>query len=321
EQQEMSRTIGTAGRSLLSLINSLLDFARIEERRIASNLNDFDLHALLMHVRAILSVQAQAKSIRFAVHATGRTPRFIKADKRHLEEMLVNLGGNAVKFTERGHVVIAVDAVEHTGIMRLRCEVSDTGIGIAPEAQSRIFDSFTQADETIIDRFGGTGLGLAIVKQLVEFYDGEIGVESSPGVGSTFWFEIDAAKAQTVVLEPARSSASVVLLSSDPCLRDLVEATGADVKVADTADRVGDVVAALREQGVRRPVVVIDAGQHAKDGILAARRIIDGQRGNAPNIVLVADELTNAIPSRDLRPLFVTALDRPVEAAELAAAL
>src|SRR5262249_50921273 len=117
EHHEMSRTIGTAGRSLLSLINSLLDFARIEERRITSNLNEFDLHALLMHVRAILSVQAQAKSVRFAVHITRRTPRFIKADKRHLGEMLVNLGGNAVKFTERGHVVIAVDAVEQNDVM------------------------------------------------------------------------------------------------------------------------------------------------------------------------------------------------------------
>ena len=112
--------------------------------RIASNPAEFDLHALLAHVRAILLVQAQAKSVRLAIHITTRTPRFVKADKRHLEEILVNLGGNAVKFTARGDVVIAVDAVaQHAGEVELRCEVSDTGIGIAPEAQVRIFESFT----------------------------------------------------------------------------------------------------------------------------------------------------------------------------------
>ena len=115
EQQDMTRTIGTAGRSLLALINQILDLGRIEERRIQTAKVEFDLHAVLADVRSILSVQAHAKSVRFAVHVTTRTPRFVKTDRRHLQEILVNLGGNAVKFTERGFVVIAVDAEERDG--------------------------------------------------------------------------------------------------------------------------------------------------------------------------------------------------------------
>jgi two-component system sensor histidine kinase RpfC len=232
DQQEMTRTIGTAGRSLLALINSILDLSRIEERRIATQIVEFDLHALLADVRAILCVQAHAKSVRLALHVTARTPQFIKADKRHLEEILVNLGGNAVKFTERGSVTIAIDASEQNGQrVRLRCEVTDTGIGIAPDAQGRIFESFTQADDTIIDRFGGTGLGLAIVKQLVEFHGGKIGVESAPGAGSTFWFDLPVEK-----MEPSaaalRAGVPVILLSDDAQLRDLLLAADADVRLA-----------------------------------------------------------------------------------------
>ena len=322
EQQEMTRTIGTAGRSLLTLINSILDLSRIEERRMESRPVEFDLHALLADVRAILSVQASAKSVRLALHVTARTPRFVKADRRHLEEILVNLGGNAVKFTERGEVVIAIDAVRQQGSeVRLRCEVSDTGIGIAPDAQARIFESFTQADETIIDRFGGTGLGLAIVKELVEFHRGEIGVESAPGAGSTFWFEIGI---ETAAAAPSRFSpagVSVVLLSPDERLRALLLASGADLKSVASPEKARAAVDLLRQQGVRRPVALIDAGARAADAVPAAAALMGEAGAYAPMLILVTDEPAAGMPSRDLRSLFVTTLVRPIDGAGLAAAL
>jgi two-component system sensor histidine kinase RpfC len=320
EQQEMTRTIGTAGRSLLTLINSILDLSRIEERRMESRPVEFDLHALLADVRAILSVQASAKSVRLALHVTTRTPRFVKADRRHLEEILVNLGGNAVKFTERGQVVIAVDAVRrHGGEIRLRCEVSDTGIGIAPDAQARIFESFTQADETIIDRFGGTGLGLAIVKELVEFHRGEIGVESAPGAGSTFWFEIGIETAEAAASPFSPAGVSVVLLSPDERLRELLSASGADVRLVASPEKARPTVDLLRRQGVRRPVAVIDAGPRAADAVPAATALMG--EAHAPMLILVTDEPVAGMPSRDLRSLFVTTLSRPIDGAGLAAAL
>jgi two-component system sensor histidine kinase RpfC len=192
EQQEMSETIGKSGRQLLALINSILDFSRAEAGKISIRAADFDLVSTLGEIRSILALEAQRKGVQLAIHCTARTPQLLVGDKHHLEEVLTNLAGNAVKFTDHGYVAIAVDSVACDGDnVRLRFEITDTGIGISPEAQTRIFDRFTQADETIIDRFGGTGLGLAIAKQLVELQGGTIGVESTPGRGSTFWFELD----------------------------------------------------------------------------------------------------------------------------------
>ena len=192
EQEEMSETIGKSGHQLLALINSILDFSRAESGRITVKAADFDLVSMLSEIRSMLALEAQRKNVAITFHCTARTPQLLVGDKNHLEEVLTNLAGNAVKFTERGYVNIAVDAVAWgADSVRLRFEVTDTGIGISPDAQRRIFDRFTQADETIIDRFGGTGLGLAIAKQLVELQGGTIGVESAPEKGSTFWLEID----------------------------------------------------------------------------------------------------------------------------------
>jgi two-component system sensor histidine kinase RpfC len=191
EQEDMSETIGKSGRQLLTLINSVLDFSRAEAGEIPIKTADFDLVSLLGEIRNMLAIEAQRKGVRLAIHCTARTPLLLAGDRHHLEEVLVNLAGNAVKFTEHGHVVIAVDTVARDGDKaRLRFEVTDTGIGISTDAQLRIFERFTQADETIIDRFGGTGLGLAIVKQLVELQGGTIGVESALGKGSKFWFSL-----------------------------------------------------------------------------------------------------------------------------------
>lgn len=191
EQADMTRTITASGRVLLSLINNILDFARLEAGRMPSEREDFCLRGLLGEVRDIVATLATAKGLRIHVHITARTPLGLHGDRRHLEEVLLNLLGNAVKFTEAGEVVLAVDGtVGESGVVCFRCEVSDTGIGIAPEATHRIFETFTQADSSIINRFGGTGLGLAICKHLVTLMGGEIGVESTLGLGSVFYFTL-----------------------------------------------------------------------------------------------------------------------------------
>ncbi len=135
-------------------------------------------------------MQATAKGLRFNLHVTPRTPLLLVGDERHLREILLNLVGNAVKFTEHGGVLVSADGVPDSQVALLRLEVSDTGIGIEDGARTRIFERFTQADETILNRFGGTGLGLAISQQLVRLQGGEITVESTPGKGSTFGFSI-----------------------------------------------------------------------------------------------------------------------------------
>jgi len=223
EHSDMARTIGKSGRSLLNLINSLLDLSRMEIGN-KPQMGVFGLHELLRDIRGMLDVQARAKGIDLALHLDAALPRRVLGSIRHFEEVLINLTGNAVKFTTKGYVLIEARVVdENEQDMRLRIEVRDTGIGIAPEAQARIFESFTQADETIIDRFGGTGLGLTIARELVLAHGGQIGVHSAPGRGSTFWFEMQVGKVEEQIA-PAR--AEYILFAQDPCLREAFETSG-----------------------------------------------------------------------------------------------
>jgi two-component system sensor histidine kinase RpfC len=200
EEAEMVRTIERSGQSLLSLINSILNLSRIEAGRMPMQSTRFDLFALIADVRSMLSVQAKEKGLRLSTHVTARTPRFVTASKMNIEEILINLTANAVKFTKTGYVLIVVDCVEDDqGQARLKIDVIDTGVGIEKVAQKRIFESFTQADETVINEFGGSGLGLAICKQLVESQGGTIGVDSAKGGGSRFWLEMPIIEAEGAI--------------------------------------------------------------------------------------------------------------------------
>lgn len=220
EQRDMTSTVRVSANALLSLINSLLDFSRLEAGQMPSSVTDIDLHMLLHDVRAMVTAQARAKGIKLNCYVSAGTPFALRGDLRHLQEVLVNLAGNAVKFTDTGSVNIAVTTVRQNSEKAvLRFEVIDTGIGIAPDAQSRIFESFTQADETIIDSHGGTGLGLTISKQLVELQGGTIGLISERGAGSTFWFEIPFELDRTDGAEIAPAASRVTILSRDVLLR------------------------------------------------------------------------------------------------------
>lgn len=205
DQAEMSQTITTAARSLLTLINGVLDLSRIEAGRMPVTPEPFDLAQLLGEIRSIFISEARLRGIRLNVHVTSRTPPLLVGDARWLREALLNLVGNAIKFTHEGSVTIGVDAI---GVSerhhRIRFEIMDTGIGISPAAQERIFEAFTQADDTIIKRYGGTGLGLAITRKVVHMLGGEIGVHSEPRSGSTFWFEVDLLSQQNSTVDVTR---------------------------------------------------------------------------------------------------------------------
>lgn len=187
EQTEMNRTVSTAARALLTHINTILDFSRLEVGRMPSEKAAFRLRTAVADAAAMVTAQARSKGLALTVHVSDDLPEGVLGGRRHIEELLVNLAGNAVKFTARGSV--SIDVTPRSGDL-IRFEVADTGIGIAPEARERIFEPFSQADDSILDNFGGTGLGLAICRQLVELHGGTIGVESAIGAGSTFWFEL-----------------------------------------------------------------------------------------------------------------------------------
>jgi signal transduction histidine kinase/CheY-like chemotaxis protein len=198
-QRKFARTIRQSAEALLSVINQVLDFSKAEAGKLTLELSDVDPREMVEDVVDLLAEPAQRRSLELACSIDEGVPALVRGDPIRLRQILTNLLGNAVKFTEVGEVVVEVqaepiktpsDAPLGPQQVLLRFSVSDTGVGIPVEAQSRVFGAFTQADESMTRRFGGTGLGLAICEQLVELMDGEIGLESQPGVGSRFWFSV-----------------------------------------------------------------------------------------------------------------------------------
>jgi two-component system, sensor histidine kinase RpfC len=202
EQADMLQTLRGSSRVMLGLVEDVLDFSKIEAGKVVMEKIDFDLHALVNSTCRIVSAQAAAKGVDFVVSLMPEVPPALRGDPHHLRQVLINLAGNAVKFTEQGSVTVHVSVQTETEAMvRLKFSIRDTGVGIAPEAQSKIFESFAQADESTTRRFGGTGLGTTIAKQLVGLMGGRIGLESALGLGSTFWVEVDFDK------QPERAAA------------------------------------------------------------------------------------------------------------------
>jgi two-component system sensor histidine kinase RpfC len=331
QQLSMTRTIGAAGKSLLSLIDGLLDLSRIEAGRMSVASDDFCLLGLLSEIRAVVAAHARPKPLRVCLHVTTRTPTLLRGDRRHLHAILLNLAGNAVKFSERGTVAIAVDAIECTDSrVRLRCEVADTGIGIAPEALGRIFERFTQADATITQRYGGTGLGLAICKQLIELMGGEIGVQSQPGVGSTFWFTVDLDRPAAEVLAATGGPRHALVVSADAALAarasERLAALGVQGFVVPDAAEALAVLRAWRatpggraDAGVdAAPPILVDA---RLDADATAAALLAPDPDAAPPLILIEPRPPGGLPPLDRYRRFVTRLSPELHRTELHAAL
>lgn len=191
EQFELVRTLEQSLKVLCQLIENVLDFSQIESGKLQSEKVDFDLHELTHNLLEIFKHQAAAKHLGLHANFTPDTPFALHGDALHLMQVLINLLGNALKFTHSGKVELRIRTLQRDGqLARLRFEVIDTGIGIPAEAQSRIFNRFTQADASIARQYGGSGLGTTISRELVTLMDGKIGVQSELGIGSMFWFEI-----------------------------------------------------------------------------------------------------------------------------------
>lgn len=192
EQKEYADTICASGHSLLHLIEDILDISKIEAGKLIIENTNFDLHNLLHTTVRMFSSRADTKGLNLSCHIGIDTPYKLVGDPYHFRQILNNLIGNAIKFTENGSVELCchVKRSDEDKVL-IRFEVVDTGIGIPEEVQERIFDKFSQADESTTRRFGGTGLGTAITKQIIELMGGRIGIQSTPNIGSTFWFDIE----------------------------------------------------------------------------------------------------------------------------------
>jgi two-component system sensor histidine kinase RpfC len=310
ERRHMVSTIVNSGCSLLRLINSILDYSRIEAGRMPSEAVEVDLYETIWRLKAMLAAQATSKSLTFGVHITGRTPAHVLADYNHIEQILINLAANAIKFTENGFVVVTIDAVqEQADRVRLRFEVSDTGIGIPAEAQERIFESFAQADASILDRYGGTGLGLSISRQLVDLLNGKMGLESTVGKGSMFWFEADVT--QVSVKDTSEiGETNAVLISCDEEIK--AELGRAGITVA-AAGRLEEVSAALRisaKSAGDQPIVFVDC-REAADASETLASALRELREAAPGLVVLTDERGISPLSISMRSIFASSLAWP----------
>jgi signal transduction histidine kinase/FixJ family two-component response regulator len=217
-QRRYAQNVHTSGQALLHIINDILDFSKIEAGKMALDVIDFDVRRTTAEVVELMGSRASAKSLALTCRIEHDVPQGVRGDPGRLRQVLFNLIGNAVKFTERGEVAITVkrssqETCEESCVLHFA--VRDTGIGISAEAQGRLFQAFSQADGSTSRRFGGTGLGLVISKQLIELMGGEIGIESRPGVGSMFWFTVKVALSDTCCSLPAPAPAGGPVRAED----------------------------------------------------------------------------------------------------------
>jgi two-component system sensor histidine kinase/response regulator len=196
EQKDFSETIRSCAESLLTIINDILDFSKIEAGKLEIEETDFELHSIAESCVELLAQTAAKKGTELISFIDPLGSRFFVGDAGRIRQVLMNLLGNALKFTQRGEVLLQVKAQFDTPThAKLVFEVKDTGIGISEVQQDRLFKAFSQADSSTVRKYGGTGLGLAISRQLVTLMNGEIGVKSEAGKGSTFWFSLTLRKA------------------------------------------------------------------------------------------------------------------------------
>ncbi len=281
EQREYLDMSQTSAESLMGVINDILDFSRIEAGRLELSCQDFDLEQEIYRLMAILSGRARDKQIEMLVHYAAGAPRMVNGDNLRLRQILFNIAGNAVKFTEQGHILLDVCCTEKTASSaRFRISVKDTGIGIERDKLEEIFDHFTQADYSSTRRFGGTGLGLAISRQLVKLMGGELKVESTLGEGSTFYFEIElplAREIPTPLPLDALTNAHVLVVDDNDInrriLAEYLEHWGMTHTLASSAYKALAQLEEITEQGMTYDLALIDHAMPGMDGLELARTI------------------------------------------------
>ena len=331
EQRDLARNVSLSAELLLTIINDILDFSKLEAGRMVFEKRPFSLCAVADRIHSLLELRAREKGIALVIDVAPAACAHFVGDETRIHQVLLNLAGNAVKFTEHGEVSVHIARTD-TG---LHFDVRDTGIGIAREAQDRLFADFSQGDASTTRRFGGTGLGLAISKRLVEGMAGSIGVESEPGKGSRFWFHLplEAATEPVDAIEPVPSEASPlpadgvtgqakVLLVEDNLINQklvmtLLAKLGYPVRLAENGRLA--VEAAETEDFT---LILMDMQMPEMDGLEATRRIRAGGGLNAgkPIIALTANamasdrEACRAVGMNDF-------LSKPFNRADLAACL
>lgn len=336
EQRDYAETIRQSGNILLTLLNQILDLSKIEAGKMEVHSAPFDPRALIQETLKLLSHQAEQKGLQLVAECSAAVPRAVLGDASHVRRVLINLLGNAVKFTEQGRVELRAHRVgQHGGFVDIKFSVKDTGIGIPDEKLGVIFDKFTQADGSMTRKYGGSGLGLAICRQLVELMRGTIGVASQLGKGSTFWFTLRLPLVRTTEELHALSSGVApsgshplrrcsnrrplrILVAEDNHLNQKV-AMGLLGKLGYHAELAANGIQAVEMARARcYDLVLMDCEMPEMDGLEATREIRRGETGDrhVPIIAMTAHAM-DGVRQRCLAAGIDDYLSKPVHIDEL----
>jgi PAS domain S-box-containing protein len=325
KQRRLTDTIVRSGSSLLEIINDILDFSKIETGKLELEHTDFPLRMLVDDVLELFAAPAHQKHLELIGDIADTVPDFVTGDPARLRQILVNLIGNAIKFTDRGEVIVRVSQRAEEADASILCfSVEDSGIGISPDALHKVFRPFAQADGSTTRKYGGTGLGLAIAKQLVAFMGGEIWVESQAGSGATFFFTVHLThshqgNSDVLFSTPALPNQRVLVVDDNPTFRLSLDRQLRNWKVASATAESGQ--AALRlliqaaQDGQPYNTVLVDLEMPHMNGLDTIRAIHATLQSHAPRIILMTpiDHIDTAVDNTGLISTMLTKPIRPSE--------
>ena len=331
-QQDYVGKAQSAAKSLLGLLNDILDFSKMDVGKLQLDLHPFDLEGLMRDLAVVLSGAQSDSDVEVIFEIDPALPSILLGDRLRLQQILINLAGNAVKFTQRGQVVIRLtQSARRWGALTLKVEVSDTGIGMSPAQMARIFDGFTQAEASTTRRFGGTGLGLVISQRLVALMGGTLSVDSVLGKGSTFWFEIALQVETDSELAPvsdAPTGLRVLVVEDNPLSREILvktlEGMGWAVDSAVSGREGVETTQLAHAQHTPYDVVLMDWRMPGMDGLAAAALIQQTLAGRQPPVIIMVtafgrEVLADAAQLNDAP--FVDFLTKPVTPQQLLTAV
>lgn len=328
EQQRYARTVRNSADNLLNIVNDILDFSKIEAGKIELELIPFDLQFLVEEVGELITAKAQEKGLEILLRFDMNFPRYVIGDPGRVRQVFLNLVSNALKFTSEGYILVGVDVVsEENGQVWFRANIDDTGVGIPEDKQTLIFNKFDQADGSVTREFGGTGLGLAICKELVGMMGGEIGVESTLGVGSTFWFtfmlDIDHAGAERVGPSFLTDLTGVkCIIIDDNEIAQEIAATpmrkvGMEVTTASSAMEGLDLLHKAIEEEAPFEMAVLDYMMPTMDGLQLAKTIKKHKRLKNTTLLMVSSAPSRGDNKRMQEAGFQGYLTKPVNGSDI----